>query len=113
MRSAANAALDAQALAWHAIPANEVVQRLDGDAVAGLDPAEVGARLARYGPNRLPEAARQSALQRFLLQLRNVLVYILLAAALLKAVMGMWVDTAVFLTGVGLDALPGLHQEGR
>src|SRR5262245_51832468 len=113
MRSAANAALDAQALAWHAIPADEVVQRLGGDAVAGLDPAEVGARLARYGPNRLPEAARQSALQRFLLQFRNVLVYILLAAAFIKAVMGMWVDTAVILAVVVLNALLGFIQEGR
>src|SRR5262245_36164118 len=87
--SSAAPALGTEAPAWHAIAADEVVQRLDGNTATGLDQAEVSARLATYGPNRLPEAARQGPLRRFLLQFRNVLVYILLGAGLIKAAMGM------------------------
>src|SRR5262245_56619681 len=113
MSTAADRATSTEAPVWHAIAADEAVRRLDSDTVTGLDTAEVSARIARYGPNRLPEAARQSALQRFVLQFRNVLVYILLGAASIKAVMGMWVDTAVILAVVVLNALLGFVQEGR
>src|SRR5262245_10486311 len=113
MSSAANPGTETQAPVWHAMAAHDVVRRLDTDVATGLDPAEVSARLGRYGPNRLPEAARQSAFQRFLLQFKNVLVYILLGAAVIKAAMGAWVDTAVILAVVVLNALLGFIQEGR
>src|SRR5262245_19184603 len=113
MSSAANPGSEPQAPQWHAMPPDEAIRRLDSNPETGLDPAEVNARLARYGPNRLPEAARQSAFQRFLLQFRNVLVYILLAAALIKAATGMWLDKAVTLAVVLLNALLGFIQEGR
>jgi magnesium-transporting ATPase (P-type) len=113
MSSAANVVLETDSPEWHALPANEVERRLGTDTTTGLDPAEVSARLVRYGPNRLPEPARQGALQRFLLQFKNVLVYLLLAAGVIKAVMGMWLDTAVIVAVVVLNALLGFVQEGR
>jgi magnesium-transporting ATPase (P-type) len=113
MSSAVNPGPGTEATTWHAIAADEVVRRLDSDAVSGLDTAEAAARLARYGPNRLPEAARQSALERFLLQFKNVLVYILIAAGLIKLLLGSWLDAAVIAVVVVLNALLGFVQEGR
>ncbi len=62
---------------WHALATGEVLARLDSRAT-GLTTDEVRARLARYGPNRLPEAASRSALARLLAQFHNVLIYVLL-----------------------------------
>ena len=67
----------------------------------------------RYGPNRLPEAAKQGPLMRFLLQFNNVLVYVLLGAGFIKAMMGLWLDASVILGVVILNALLGFIQEGR
>src|SRR5262249_28795918 len=72
MIEAANPGSASEATAWHAIAADDVVQRLGGNTQTGLDPAEARARLARYGPNRLPEAAKQGPLMRLLLQFNNV-----------------------------------------
>src|SRR5262249_6904802 len=99
--------------AWHAIAADDVVRRLESDTASGLGPSEVTARHAMYGPNLLPEAARQGPLERVLLQFKNVLVYILVAAGLIKAATGMWVDAAVIFAVVLLNAALGFIQEGR
>src|SRR5262245_61673549 len=113
MSGAAKAGAAGEATAWHAIAADEVVRRLDSNTETGLDPAEARARLARYGPNRLPEAAKQGPFMRFLLQFKNVLVYVLLAAGFIKAMMGLWLDATVILGVVVLNALLGFVQEGR
>ena len=102
-----------QALAlWHTQPAEEVLAALDSSP-SGLSAGDAEARKQRYGPNRLPEAAKQSALRRFMLQFHNVLIYVLLGAAVLAAVIGHLVDAAVVLAVVILNAVIGFVQEGR
>src|SRR5262245_38884096 len=113
MVGAANEGSASEATAWHSIAADEVVRRLDSNTETGLDPAEARARVARYGPNRLPEAAKQGPLMRLLLQFNNVLVYVLLGAGFIKAMMGLWLDASVILGVVVLNALLGFVQEGR
>src|SRR5262249_40606677 len=99
--------------AWHAIAADDVVRRLSTNNETGVDPAEIPKRLANYGPNRLPEAARRGPFLRFLLQFNNVLVYVLLAAAFVKLMMNLWLDAAIILGVVVINALLGFIQEGR
>src|SRR5262245_1178453 len=113
MKEAANAGSASEATAWHAIAADEVVRKLDSDTAKGLDGAEAKRRLQTYGPNRLPEAAKQGPFMRFLLQFNNVLVYVLLGAGFIKAMMGLWLDASVILGVVILNALLGFIQEGR
>src|SRR5690242_4822000 len=55
----ANAGPAGAVVVWHAVSADEVLERLASDAVRGLDPAEAAARLQKYGPNRLPEGKRR------------------------------------------------------
>ncbi len=80
---------------------------------AGLSSAEVAARLALHGPNSLPEAKRRWPVVRFLAHFHNVLIYVLLAAATVTAVLGHFIDTGVILAVVLANAIIGFIQEGR
>jgi magnesium-transporting ATPase (P-type) len=97
---------------WHAEPLADALARL-GARRTGLGDDEARERLARYGPNRLETRAQRSALVRLLAQFRDVLIYVLLVAALATALLGHWVDTAVILGVVAVNALIGFVQEGR
>src|SRR6516164_4675550 len=92
MDQVANANIAGDAVAWHAISVDEVVNRLATDGAKGLDPAEAGARLQKYGPNRLPEGKRRGPLARLLAQFNNVLIYVLLGAGFTKLMLNLWVD---------------------
>jgi magnesium-transporting ATPase (P-type) len=102
-----------EATAWHAIAADDVVRRLSTSTETGLDAAEIPQRLAKFGPNRLPESARRGPFVRFLLQFNNVLVYVLLAAAFVKLMINLWLDASIILGVVLINALLGFIQEGR
>jgi len=102
-----------EATAWHAMAVDVVVRRLDTSTEKGLGPAAISQRLMKYGPNRLPEAARQGPFMRFLLQFNNVLVYVLLAAAFTKLMLNLWLDASIILGVVVINALLGFIQEGR
>jgi magnesium-transporting ATPase (P-type) len=99
--------------AWHAVPADQVIGRLNTDPATGLDAAEASRRLSQYGPNRLPEGKQRGPLMRFFAQLNNVLVYVLLAAGFVKLMVGLWLDAAVILGVVIINALLGFFQEGK
>ncbi len=97
---------------WHAQPAATVLAVLEADA-HGLSGAQPALRLERYGPNRLPEPPRRSALHRLLMQFHNVLIYVLLVSAGVTAVLGHWADTLVILAVVIANAVIGFIQEGK
>src|SRR5262249_33276839 len=79
----------------------------------GLHAAEASRRLSQYGPNRLPEGKQRGPLMRFLAQLNNILVYVLLGAGFVKLMVGLWLDAAVILGVVIINALLGFFQEGK
>jgi magnesium-transporting ATPase (P-type) len=103
----------ADARAWHSMEADDVRTALETDTKSGLSREEAGNRLAKYGPNVLPEQAHESALRRLLRQFHNVLIYVLIAAAVTTAVMGHWIDTLVIAGVVVINALIGFIQEGK
>jgi magnesium-transporting ATPase (P-type) len=98
---------------WHAMPADEVATRLATDVASGLDAHEASTRLAKYGPNRLPEGKTRGPLARFASQFNNILVYVLLGAGFTKLMLGLWIDAAIILGVVVLNGLLGFIQEGR
>src|SRR5215813_6958181 len=99
--------------AWHALAADEVLRRLNTDLKKGLETNEVSQRLLKYGPNRLPEGKRQGPFMRFLSQFNNILVYVLLGAGFVKLMVGLWLDAAIILGVVIINALLGFIQEGK
>ena len=96
---------------WHSMDVSGV--RYELSASLPLSESEVRERQAEYGLNRLPEGARRGPLARLGRQLRNFLIYVLLVAAVMTAILGHWVDTAVILAVVVIQALVGFIQEGR
>ena len=98
--------------AMHALHADAIMARLQ-TATTGLTAEEAQARLARFGPNRLTPRRGRGPLVRFLLQFHNVLIYILLAAAGVTALLAHWVDTGVIIGVVVINAIVGFIQEGK
>ncbi len=97
---------------WHARAAAAALAE-QGTASAGLSAAEAARRLASHGPNRLTPPQKRGPLLRFLLQFHNVLIYVLLGAAVVTAALGHLVDTGVILGVVVINALIGFIQEGK
>ena len=98
---------------WHALEPEAVLSALQSSHASGLSDAEAERRLAEYGKNEIPEPPRRSAFMRLLMQFHNVLIYVLLAAALVTAIMSHWIDTGVILGVVFINAFIGFIQEGK
>ena len=96
----------------HALPSKTTLADLDSTP-AGPGEEEAARRLEHHGPNRLPEAPGRSVIRRFLEQFNNILIYVLLAAAVITAFLDHKVDTLVILAVVIVNALIGFIQEGK
>ena len=110
--SAAGLSSARTAESWHALDSAEVMTRLR-TSHDGLGDEEVKHSLAKHGPNRLPEPKKRGPLLRFLVQFHNLLIYVLLVASGVTAMLGHWVDTGVILGVVVVNALIGFVQEGK
>ncbi|MBN0039615.1 HAD-IC family P-type ATPase [Cellulosimicrobium cellulans] len=93
-------------------PPDDVLAELGSDA-GGLSNADAAARLAEVGPNRLPPPQRDPLWKRILVHFDDILIYILLVSAVLKAILGDWVDFTVILAVAVVNAAIGFVQEGR
>lgn len=97
---------------WHQLPVDKSLAA-QKTSPTGLSSEEAARRLAEHGPNRLTPAKKRGPLLRFLLQFHNVLIYVLLAAAAVTALLAHWVDTAVIAGVVVINAIIGFIQEGK
>lgn len=101
-----------QTNAWHAAGADRALEAY-GSNREGLSSQEAEQRLEREGPNRLPKPPRRSALARFAAQFSNLLIQVLMVAAVITALLGHWADTLVIAGVVLLNAVIGFVQEGK
>ena len=98
--------------AIHSLSPQETLSLLATDIV-GLSTAEAARRVAKFGPNKLPDAPRSGPFLRFLSHFHNVLIYVLIASSLVTAALQHWIDTGVILAVVIINAVIGYIQEGR
>jgi magnesium-transporting ATPase (P-type) len=98
---------------WHSLGAQEAIDALAADPQRGLSSEEAQRRLQTYGANRLPPPKARGPLMRFLVQFNNLLIYVLLGAALVTALLGHWIDTGVILAVVLVNSVIGFVQEGK
>ncbi len=91
----------------------ETCAELKSDAHKGLTEMEAGRRLRQNGPNRLPDARRKNLALRFLEQLQDPLIYVLLAASAISLLLDEVSDTVIILFVVFMNAAVGLIQEGK
>ena len=79
----------------------------------GLTSKEAAKRLQKYGPNILPEKPPPSDLFIFISQLKNPLVYVLVAAGVITFILNHRSDTAIIFFAVFLNTVLGFFQERR
>ena len=98
---------------WYRITVQETLQSLGTNAETGLTSTEVQERLDRYGPNELIERGKKSAWWILLEQFKEVMVIVLIIAAIVSALLGEYTEVVVILAIVVLNAILGFSQEYR
>jgi Ca2+-transporting ATPase len=98
---------------WHHLPSKEVLELLGSNADNGLDIFEVKHRQQRFGANVLTVKKGKSPLIRFLAQFNNPLVYLLLVASLVTALVKDVLDAVIIFAVVLINAVIGYIQETK
>ncbi len=98
---------------WYAKTAGQTLSELDARR-SGLSPQEAQDRLERYGPNKLAGAKKKPLWARFLDQMRDPMILVLLAAAALSLVSSGgedWIEAVIILVIVVVNACISISQE--
>lgn len=97
---------------WHALKTEEVLKHLEVKN-EGLSSEEVEKRLQHYGQNQLKEAPRPGFMALLWAQLNNFVVILLIAASVISALLGDYVEAAAIMAIVVLNSILGIVQEQR
>jgi Ca2+-transporting ATPase len=104
----------AKATSWHALSPEDALGQQGVDVGKGLTASEAASRLARFGPNRFAEAAKEPRWQAFLRQYRDPMQLVLLGAGVISLFLPGQFMTGVLLIGLTLlNAFLGINQEGK
>jgi Ca2+-transporting ATPase len=98
---------------WHALGAEETIQKLHTLAEHGLTSEEAQKRIGEYGLNQLDEAPPPSFWKMLWDQFNNFVVIMLVVAAVISALLGEFVEAAAIMAIVVLNAALGVIQERR
>lgn len=98
---------------WFLKSQEEVLQELQVNASIGLTTEEAKTRQEQYGANKLKGKPKKSLIALFFQQLRDMLIYVLLGAAVITLAIGEYVDTIIILIVVVLNAVIGVIQENK
>jgi P-type Ca2+ transporter type 2C len=98
---------------WYQQSKEDVLAALESDAEAGLSTAEAQARLENYGPNELEERGMKSRWRILWEQFTEIMVVILVIAAIISVILGEMTDAIVIMAIVVMNALLGYSQEAR
>jgi len=96
---------------WYRLSASDVLQRLNSGSPRGLSAADIERLRAGHGYNELTGKEGRTRWQILAEQLSGILTVLLVVAALISALLGDWVEAAVILVIVVLNALFGYLQE--
>lgn len=102
-----------EAMKWYSMKSEEVEYKTNTDIAKGLTDKNVKKRLSTYGPNKLKEAPRPSALATFLAQFKDFMVLVLLAATLVSGLIGEVLDAITIMCIVLLNGILGFVQERK
>lgn len=98
---------------WHGLTVDEALTALDVDRKQGLSSADVTRRREQFGSNELEEQTQRNLWAMFLGQFTEVMVVILILAALVSAALGELLDAAIIMAIVVINAVIGFVQEYR
>ena len=97
----------------HAASCEQILQALTGDPLRGLSAEQVDARRAAAGFNALEVAPPEPAWKKFLAQFKSLVIWILIAAALVAGALGEWLDAVAILAIVLVNGVLGFVQEEK
>ena len=95
---------------------NEVLKEQNVNSKVGLSDSEVNERLQKYGENKLDEVKKKTLLQRFIYQLKDVMIYVLLIASVINVIahgIDGLTEAVIILMVVLINAVVGVVQESR
>jgi len=95
---------------WYRLDKDKILERLQ-TTLDGLTDEEIGARVQRYGLNKITGDEKTSRVKIFLRQFASPLIYILLIASVITFLFNEYIDTGVILAIVVLNAVIGYVQE--
>lgn len=98
---------------WHHIPVNQIQLILETNFNEGLDLFQIKHRQERFGPNSITPQKRKGPLLRFLLQLNNPLILVLIVASVVTLFVKGPIDAGIIFLVVLINALVGFIQESR
>ena len=102
------------AIAWHALPVEQVLRLLETSEETGLSDSEAQHRRdTMFGPNVLTPPKKISFLARVWAQVNNVLIWILLGSAIVCVILAKWAEVILILLVVSVNVIIGLIQEGK
>lgn len=98
---------------WHALEVDEVQSHVETDVESGLSKQTVTNRQEEFGKNVLPEKEKTPEIIKFLRQFNDILVYVLLGAAVVTGFLGEYIDTIVIVLVVTVIGVVGYLQENK
>lgn len=98
---------------WYKKSKNEILKELDVDEKNGLSSTEALRRLEKYGKNKLETKKKKTLFKQFLSQLKDVMIYILIIAAIISAFLGEISDALIILLVIVINAVIGVVQESK
>ncbi|MDF2538127.1 MAG: putative rane protein [Herbinix sp.] len=96
---------------WFSKSQEDVLKELNVNPSAGLSEEEVKLRLEKYGMNKLKGKPKKSLITLFLSQLKDMLIYVLIGAAIITLAIGEITDSVIILLVIILNAVIGVIQE--
>ena len=107
-------------MTFHSQSINDVLKELSANPQTGLSASNIDTLRSQYGENRLKEKKKKTNLQRFFDQFKDVMILILLAAAVVSFVIACiegnpmeFFEPALILLIVVLNAVMGMLQESK
>ncbi len=98
---------------WYSKTKDQTLIDLETNEQNGLTDEIVSERLKQYGSNELATKQKRTLWQRIFAQINDVLVYVLIIAALISAFVGEWADASIIALVVVLNAVIGVVQESK
>ena len=97
----------------YSIPTDQLLAACEVNAENGLSAADVQRRRQRCGSNQLTEAPPVPAWRKFMAQFTDLVIWILIVAAVISGLMKEWADTAAILAIVVVNGIIGYLQEEK
>lgn len=94
---------------------NDYFRKFNSNATKGLDDSQVEKNREEYGRNELKEGKKTSIFVKFLEQFKDVLIIILIIAAIVSIIIDPkeWVESLIIFVVVILNAVLGVYQEDK